>query len=97
MLKRARLIENGSEKSPAVIELANASIALSPTGYYGKQVLEKAEYLLNNDFYTFTGTDIHNLESHRQAFNQKSLTSKLTDKINALIENNCRLFFRVIS
>jgi tyrosine-protein phosphatase YwqE len=65
---------------------------LSPTGYYGKQVLEKAEYLLNNDFYTFTGTDIHNLESHRQAFNQKSLTSRLTDKINALIENNRRLF-----
>jgi capsular exopolysaccharide synthesis family protein len=28
MLKRARLIENGSEKSPAVIELSNASIAL---------------------------------------------------------------------
>ncbi|MDR2126356.1 MAG: chromosome partitioning protein ParA, partial [Prevotellaceae bacterium] len=28
MLKRARLIENGSEKSPAVIELSNASIAM---------------------------------------------------------------------
>jgi capsular exopolysaccharide synthesis family protein len=28
MLKRARLIENGSEKSPAVIELTNASIAM---------------------------------------------------------------------
>jgi capsular exopolysaccharide synthesis family protein len=28
MLKRARLIENGSEKSPAVIELTNATIAM---------------------------------------------------------------------
>jgi tyrosine-protein phosphatase YwqE len=60
---------------------------LSPTGYYGKQVQEKAEYLLNNDFYTFTGTDIHNLESHKQAFNHKALTAKLTNKINALLEN----------
>ncbi|MDR1339531.1 MAG: capsular biosynthesis protein [Prevotellaceae bacterium] len=66
---------------------------LSPTGYYGKQVRENAEYLLKNDFYTFTGTDIHNLESHRQAFNIKSLTAKLTDRINVLIENNRRLFF----
>jgi tyrosine-protein phosphatase YwqE len=64
---------------------------LSPTGYYGRQVQENAEYLLNNDFYTFTGTDIHNLEYSRQAFNHKSLTAKLTDKINALIENNSSL------
>jgi tyrosine-protein phosphatase YwqE len=64
---------------------------LSPTGYYGKQVQENAEYLLNNDFYTFVGTDIHNLESHRQAFNHKSLTAKMTDKINILIENNIRI------
>jgi tyrosine-protein phosphatase YwqE len=61
---------------------------LSITEYYGKQVQEKAEYLLKNDFYTFTGTDIHNLASHRQAFEHKSLTIKLTDKIAALIENN---------
>jgi tyrosine-protein phosphatase YwqE len=61
---------------------------LSITEYYGKQVQEKAEYLLKNEFYTFTGTDIHNLASHRQAFEHKSLTIKLTDKINALIENN---------
>jgi tyrosine-protein phosphatase YwqE len=65
---------------------------LSPTGYYGKQVQENAEYLLNNNFYTFTGTDIHNPESHRQAFNQKSLTTKLINQISALIENNLQLF-----
>jgi tyrosine-protein phosphatase YwqE len=65
---------------------------LSPTGYYGKQVREKAEYLLNNNFYTFTGTDIHNLELHRQAFNLKSLTAGQINGINVLIENNCRLF-----
>jgi tyrosine-protein phosphatase YwqE len=65
---------------------------LSPTGYYGKQVQENAEYLLNNDFYSFTGTDIHNLKSHQQAFNHKSLTTKLTNKINTLIENNRNLF-----
>jgi tyrosine-protein phosphatase YwqE len=61
---------------------------LSPTGYYGKQVQENAEYLLNNNFYTFTGTDIHSLEFHRRAFNYKSLSAKLIDKINVLIENN---------
>ncbi|MDR1170316.1 MAG: capsular biosynthesis protein [Prevotellaceae bacterium] len=66
---------------------------LSPTGYYGRQVHENAEYLLNSDFYTFMGTDMHNLASHRQAFNIKSLTAKMTDKINVLIENNRRLFF----
>ncbi|MDR3350093.1 MAG: hypothetical protein LBN98_00405, partial [Prevotellaceae bacterium] len=57
---------------------------LSPTGYYGKQVCEHAEYLLNNGFYTFTGTDIHNLEHHRHAFNQKSLTTKLINQIISL-------------
>jgi tyrosine-protein phosphatase YwqE len=65
---------------------------LSPTGYYGRQVQENAEYLLRNDFYTFMGTDIHSLESHIQAFNIKSLTAKLTDRINVLIENNRQLF-----
>ncbi|MDR1340786.1 MAG: hypothetical protein LBK58_12145 [Prevotellaceae bacterium] len=66
---------------------------LSPTGYYGRQVRENTEYLLNNDFYTFMETDIHSLESHRQAFNIKSLTAKLTDRINVLIENNRQVFF----
>jgi tyrosine-protein phosphatase YwqE len=65
---------------------------LSPTGYYGKQVRENAEYLLNNDFYTFVGTDIHNLESHKLAFNRKSLTAKQITKINVLLENNRQLF-----
>jgi tyrosine-protein phosphatase YwqE len=65
---------------------------LSPAGYYGKQVRENAEYLLDNDFYSFTGTDIHNLESHKQAFNRKSLTAKQTGKISVLIENNSKLF-----
>jgi tyrosine-protein phosphatase YwqE len=65
---------------------------LSTTGYYGKRVQEKAKYLLNNDFYTFAGTDIHHLEYCRQAFNQKSLTLKLISKINNLIKNNLQLF-----
>jgi hypothetical protein len=50
-----------------------------------------AELGLNNDFYTFTETYIHSLESHRQAFNHKSLTAKLADKINTLIENNGKI------
>jgi tyrosine-protein phosphatase YwqE len=61
---------------------------LSPAGYYGKQVQEKAEFLLNNDFYTFTGSDIHNLELHTQAYNQKSFSDKQITKIRTLIENN---------
>jgi tyrosine-protein phosphatase YwqE len=68
---------------------------LSPTGYYGKQARENAEYLLNNNFYSFTGTDIHNLESHKQAFNLKSLSIKQINKINILLENNRRLFLSV--
>ncbi|MDR1338916.1 MAG: hypothetical protein LBK58_02505, partial [Prevotellaceae bacterium] len=34
----------------------------------------------------------YSLESHRQAFKIKSLTAKLTDRINVLIENNRQLF-----
>jgi tyrosine-protein phosphatase YwqE len=65
---------------------------LSLTGYYGEQVRKNAEYLLNNGFYTFAGTDIHSLKSHQQAFNRKSLTSTQINRINALIENNRQLF-----
>jgi tyrosine-protein phosphatase YwqE len=65
---------------------------LSPVGYYGEQVRSNAEYLLKNGFYTFIGTDIHNPEAHRKAFNQKSLNAKQINKINILIENNLQLF-----
>jgi tyrosine-protein phosphatase YwqE len=65
---------------------------LSPTGYYGRQVQDSAEYLLKNGYYTFAGTDMHNLGTHRQAFKHKSLTAKLADRINVLIENNRQLF-----
>jgi tyrosine-protein phosphatase YwqE len=65
---------------------------LSLTGYYGEQVRKNAEYLLDNGFYTFAGTDIHNLESHKQAFNRKSLSIRQINRINILLENNQQLF-----
>jgi tyrosine-protein phosphatase YwqE len=61
---------------------------LSPTGYYGKQVRDKSKFLLDNDFYTFVGSDIHNPDSHAQAYHRKSLSPKQIDKIKDLIENN---------
>ena len=45
---------------------------LSLTGYYGEQVQELAEYLLENDYYDLAGTDLHH-ERHL------SMLQKLTD------------------
>jgi tyrosine-protein phosphatase YwqE len=65
---------------------------LSPVGYYGEQVRMKTEYLLKNGFYDFMGTEIYNLDTHRRAFDQRSLNIKQINKINILITNNLRFF-----
>lgn len=35
---------------------------LSPTGYYGKEVVKAANYLIKNDLYDLIGRDLHHLK-----------------------------------
>jgi tyrosine-protein phosphatase YwqE len=49
---------------------------LSLTGYYGKQVLELAEYLCKKEYYDLAGTDLHH-ERHLEALQKLSGNSLL--------------------
>ena len=50
---------------------------LALTGYYGKQVLELAEYLLKKEYYDLAGTDLHH-ERHLEALQKLSTNSHLS-------------------
>ncbi|MBQ7622316.1 MAG: capsular biosynthesis protein, partial [Bacteroidales bacterium] len=52
----------------------------SLTGAYGPEAKAKAEYLLRNGMYNFSGTDLHRAES-RQHF----LDSKIKKKLLGLV------------
>jgi protein-tyrosine phosphatase len=52
---------------------------LSLTGYYGKQVLELAEYLCKKEYYNLAGTDMHH-ERHLQTM-QKLTGSAQLDRL----------------
>ncbi len=52
---------------------------LSPLGYYGKRVQDKSQWLLKQKMYDFKGSDLHDLETFREAVTQKA------KKINKLI------------
>ncbi|WP_157097829.1 tyrosine-protein phosphatase [Niabella ginsenosidivorans] len=49
---------------------------LSLTGGYGSRVQEIAQYLLDNDFYTFVGTDLHH-EGHMSRLQSLQIPEKL--------------------
>lgn len=59
---------------------------LSLTGYYGKNIQKTAEYLIEKDFYDFTGTDIHNVEQ-ANLFSMKFIHFK-KNKISDLLQKN---------
>lgn len=42
-------------------------------GAYGKQVKERAEYLLNEGYYNYSGSDAHSYHAIQRAFEHKSL------------------------
>ncbi|MEL1247928.1 tyrosine-protein phosphatase [Flavobacterium helocola] len=62
---------------------------LSTVGYYGKNVAEISDYLLKNDLYDFTGSDIHH-QNHIKAF-QNKLAFNNGEKITEVMEKN--IFF----
>ncbi len=59
---------------------------LSTTGYYGKHVLDAANYLLSNGLIDFAGSDIHH-QKHLDAFQSKVLIKDINSFQNA-IKNN---------
>lgn len=61
--------------------------ALAILGYYGPSCKKMAEYLLENDFYSFLGTDFHTLEQITFAKNQL-FAEKYLKKIMPLVEAN---------
>ena len=50
-------------------------------GAYGKQVKERAEYLLNEGYYNYSGSDAHSYHAIQRAFEHKSLKK---DTISAI-------------
>ena len=59
---------------------------LSTVGYYGKEVAETANYLLKENLYDFTGSDIHH-KNHIAAF-QSKLVFNNGDKITEVMKKN---------
>ena len=59
---------------------------LSTTGYYGREVLEAAQRLLDEDMIDFAGSDTHH-ERHVEAYKNK-VQLKKTDKLVAALKNN---------
>ena len=45
-------------------------------GAYGKQVMERAEYLLNEGYYNYSGSDAHSYHAIQRAFEHKALNKK---------------------
>ncbi len=63
---------------------------LSLTGYYGKDIVDACNYLINNDFCDYFGSDIHNLR-HIKKFNEKVITKNIT-KIKEIINSTILKF-----
>lgn len=59
---------------------------LATVGYYGKEVANTAHYLIKENLYDFTGSDIHH-KHHIKAF-QNKLTHNDGERITALMLNN---------
>ena len=65
---------------------------LSLAGAYGRPAVAKAHYLLEHDFYTYVGSDMHGLGNFRRFLPEIRLSKKNIDRIGRLLENNKRLF-----
>lgn len=60
---------------------------LSLLGYYGEKCKKLSEFLLENNFYDFLGTDFHSL--HQIDFiNKASFSKKFEKKIEILVDSN---------
>ena len=54
-------------------------------GAYGKQVKERAEYLLNEGYYNYSGSDSHSYHATKRAFEHKSLKKNIVSAIRTNI------------
>lgn len=61
---------------------------LSLTGYYGDEVFERANNLLDAEMYNFTGSDFHRLSTFYHLMPHMKMNTKRTDKLLKLFENN---------
>lgn len=61
---------------------------LSLTGYYGNEVFERANNLLDAGMYNFTGSDFHRLSTYYHLMPHIKMNTKRTDKLLKLFENN---------
>jgi tyrosine-protein phosphatase YwqE len=60
---------------------------LSLLGYYGEKCKKLSEFLLENNFYDFLGTDFHSLHQIDFAI-KSSFSKKYEKKIELLVESN---------
>ena len=52
---------------------------MSVTGYYGKNEMKTADFLLKEGLYNFSGTDIHR-KKHINVFNEKIQIKQISNK-----------------
>lgn len=57
-------------------------------GAYGKQVKERAEYLLNEGYYNYSGSDCHSYHATQRAFEHKTLKKKIVNSIHQHLTPN---------
>lgn len=60
----------------------------SLAGVYGNPVRERAEHLLKEDMYDFTGSDFHRLPDYERGIKELNLNSRQIEKLKQLIANN---------
>jgi tyrosine-protein phosphatase YwqE len=65
---------------------------LSLVGQYGKTAQKKSLFLLENNYYNFVGSDIHNLDIHCKGYDKKMLKKAEIKKLKQLFDNNSQLW-----
>ena len=63
---------------------------LSAIGYYGKDALQRTDYLLENNMFEFVGSDLHKV--HQINLFKERLKIKNTDKLIKIMENNNKFY-----
>lgn len=57
-------------------------------GAYGKQVKERAEYLLTEGFYDYSGSDAHSFHAIQRAFEHKAIKKNIMNSIRQHLTSN---------
>ena len=59
----------------------------SLVGFYGETAQSKAEWLLENGYYTEVGSDCHRLRLIKEQFERKVLTKETIAQLSALLRH----------